>query len=133
LTALREATEALKKTQAELANANSRLTEIEKRLTEAESALRKERSELNSNTHSIKIKMQNSWRHANGIIYVGVEDLDPDPAFCNVVGSSDTVDSTNSRFLSLAEALTIPSSQGKHRLVLRAVEKDSCTFDLIKD
>ena len=53
-------------------------------------------------------------------------------SIATLVASSDTVNST-SRTLYLAEALTIQSIQGKYRLVLRTVDKDSCAFDLIKD
>ena len=82
---------------------------------------------------AIRIKPQNSWRHASGIIYIGVRGLDADDPFnCYVVASSDTVHST-SRTLYLAEALSIQSTQGKYRLVLRTVDKESCAFDLIKD
>jgi len=132
--ALREAIETLKKTQDELANASSRLTDIEKSLAETEKPLSRETGEPASNTvQVIRLKPQNSWRHASGIIYIGVRGLDADDPFnCYVVASSDTVHST-SRTLYLAEALSIQSTQGKYRLVLRTVDKESCAFDLIKD
>jgi len=76
---VREVSEALKKTQAELAAANSRLTETESALSKA----RDELAAATSNTvRGIKIKPLSSSRHANGTIYIGVSEVSDD--LCDV-------------------------------------------------
>src|SRR5262245_11594140 len=130
---LREATEVLKRTQTELAYANSRLMEIEKRLADTESALSKEKGEPASNiVQGIKIKMLDSWRNANGTIYIGVKEVTPLAALCDVTASSDKVDFADG-LLYVSEAIKIETSQGKYRIVVTTLDKDSCTFDLVKD
>jgi hypothetical protein len=125
----RTASEALRKTQAELAN-------ISKRAVEAEAALGKARDELGAaapNTvRGIRIKSKSGSRHANGAVYIGVQFAPRGDRECWTTISSDKVDTQNQRIV-IGTAATIMTSKGKYRVVLVALDEDSCTFDLVKD
>jgi len=86
-------------------------------------------------TRGIKIKARNSSRQADGTIYIGVEAPSAVEGYvwCGMRASSDKVNGTDKKLLRLGEAVTIQSSRGKHRIVLTAIDRDSCTFDLVKD
>jgi hypothetical protein len=125
----RDASERLRRSQAELASAN-------KRLAEAETALAKARDELGASTSNtvrgIRISSGNGSRHANGAIYVGLLFTNGSSGSCFIQASSDKVDSIRGD-LKAGQAISILSSQGKYRLVVTSLGERDCTFDLVKD
>jgi hypothetical protein len=148
----RDASERLKRREAELASANKRLIESEaaaerlklseaerantnKKLIEAETALAKAQDELRvstSNTvHGIRISDHNSSRLANGTVYVGAFAV-RSSGFCETNASSDKADRLSAN-LHVGQAISVSSSRGKYRIVLTSMGEGACMYDLVKD
>lgn len=125
----RAASEAAKRTEAELVIAR-------KRAEDAETALSKVQDELGvatSNTvRSVRIEVKNGSRHAGGAVYVGVSSSVLSESFCNVRVSGDKQENTQ-KYLYVGESIPVLSSKGRYRVVLVALDGKSCTFDVVKD
>jgi hypothetical protein len=127
----KERTEAalLKKAQAEL-------VALTKRTTDAESALEKARDDLGARSpntvRGIRLKSKNSSRHANGAVYIAVDFTLPSESSCWVNVSSDTV-LYQTQKMRVGAAAALNTTKGKYRVVLTALDNDTCTFDLVKD
>jgi hypothetical protein len=123
----RDASEAVKRSSAEL-------VELRTRLGSAEAALAKAQDELGkatSNTvRGIRIAEKSGSRHANGTVYIGVKFSYE--GHCYMSASSDKVDAIE-KDLQPGEAVSLISSTGKYRVILTSLDGRSCTFDLVKD
>lgn len=120
--------------KAELADASEQLTGT----VSASSKAREEpgaTATTSSAIRGLKIKARNSSRQADGTIYIGVEAPSTTVGYvwCKMNASSDKVSTTNMKLMRLGEALAIQSSRGKFRIVLTALDNETCTFDLVKD
>jgi hypothetical protein len=112
-------------------------TALTKRTTDAEAALSKAQDELGStvpNTvRAIVVKAKSGSRHANGLIYIGVQHSNTlSEASCFMIGSSDKMDSAP-KLLKTGEAIKLATSKGTYRVILVDVAPHTCTFDLVKD
>jgi hypothetical protein len=125
----REASEALTRGLADLANATKRLSELEAQLKTAQDELGK----LPPNsTRNLRIKVSSGDRVAGGAIYIGVSGV-PYSISCSVHVNSDKVDKIEQMYMNPGEAISVSSSRGKYRVVLIGLESKSCTFDIVKD
>jgi hypothetical protein len=125
----RTASASLKKAQAEL-------VAFSKRATDMETPLERARDELGAlppnSVRGIRITSGHGSRHANGAVYIAVGFSNPYDKSCWVNFSSDTV-LAQRQSMAIGTAVALNSSKGKYRVVLIALDKDSCTFDLVKD
>jgi hypothetical protein len=127
----REARQAFAKLQAE----NAALT---KRATDAETALSRAQDDFGASTSNtvrgIVVKEKTGSRHANGLVYIGVRyGYYPGVGLgCSVSASSDKIDAIEKE-LKPGKAIRVPTSKGFYRIVLVAMVKESCTFDLVKE
>lgn len=109
---------------------------LSKRAEDAEVALAKAMDELGSaasNTvRAIAVNTKSGSRHANGLIYIGVDWTYMTESKCYMMASSDKVDSSP-KGLKPGEALKLPTGQGSYRIVLVGVSATGCVFDLVKE
>lgn len=125
----RDARQALTKLQAET-------TALSKRAEYAEAELTKALDELGSATsntvRAIAVKTKTGSRHANGLVYIGVDWTYMTESKCYMTASSDTVDSSP-KGLKPGEALKLSTGQGSYRIILVGVSGTGCVFDLVKE
>lgn len=109
---------------------------LSKRATDAEAALSNALDELGAATSNtvrgIVVKQKSGSRHANGLVYIGVDFTVSTPAKCYSIASSDKVDSTT-KGLQPGEAIKLSTSKGPYRVVLIGIADSSCTFDLVRE
>ncbi|MGC2629749.1 MAG: hypothetical protein WA265_07305 [Rhodomicrobium sp.] len=121
---------ALRQKEREASAENKRLAGIEAELQKAQDELGK----LPPNTpRNVPIKIGSGLRVAGGAIYVGVYNTKYWGSLCVVNVNSDKGDDVRIKDIAPGEAISVLSSRGKHRVVLTAIESDSCTFDIVKD
>jgi hypothetical protein len=126
----REAAITLKATQLELAVAAKRVSETEASLSKAQDELATQVANI---VRAIKIKKSTGSRHANGAIYIGVSVAAVGSyKDCSMHVSSDKVDNITKN-LNVGEGVTVLTMRGKYRVILTAIDGNSCTFDLVKD
>lgn len=125
----REASERIRQSTAQMADMQNRLTDAEAKLEKAQDEL----GLTSTNTiKEIRISENSGSRHANGAVYIGVEQAVPNGNFCAVRVSSDNV-SNISKNLHVGEAIPIDALKNKFRVILIGLDSKSCVFDLVKD
>ncbi|MFZ1106782.1 MAG: hypothetical protein WAN43_00355 [Rhodomicrobium sp.] len=81
---------------------------------------------------NVYIKVGSGLRVADGAMYLGVSDTHYGSS-CDVSLNSDKADGIKKERMVAGEAIAVPSSQGRYRVVLTGLKSGGCLFDIVKD
>jgi hypothetical protein len=81
---------------------------------------------------NVHINVSSGLRVADGAIYIGVYSTNYGMS-CSVNVNSDKSDNIKNEFMRPGEAIVVPSSQNKYRVVLTSIKFGGCIFDIIRD